>query len=358
MLPAVANLKYLMTAVTFENFCGTLRVSRVSQPTPETDGVVVAVRATGICRSDWHGWQGHDADIKTLPHVPGHELAGEIVEVGRDVRKWRAGDRVTMPFVAGCGECPECRGGAPQVCDRQFQPGFTAWGSFAEAVAVRYADFNLVRLPEAMDFITAASFGCRLATAYRAVALQGRVTAGEWVAVHGCGGLGLSAVMIASALGARVIAIDIHEEALALAEQLGAIHSVNARHVIDVPDAIRELTGRGADVSLDAFGGAETAANSLRCLRKRGRHVQVGMLAGDDAQPRLPMELVIARELEIYGSHGLAAADYGPLIELVTSGKLDPRRLVRRIISLAEAPAALAELGAFAHAGITVISGE
>ncbi len=189
-----------MRAVVFDEFGGPLQVDCVADPTPPHDGVVLAVRAAGICRSDWHGWQGHDPDIKTLPHVPGHEFAGEVLAVGRDVRKWRAGDRVTMPFVAGCGACPECRAGAPQVCDAQFQPGFTAWGAFAEAAAVRYADFNLVRLPDEMDFVTAACFGCRLATAYRAVALQGRVAAGEWVAVHGCGGLGLSAVMIARAL--------------------------------------------------------------------------------------------------------------------------------------------------------------
>ena len=344
-----------MHAVLFDEFRAPLRIDRVADPKPADDGVVIAVRATGICRSDWHGWQGHDPDICELPHVPGHEFAGEIVEIGCDVRHWRLGDRVTMPFVAGCGECVECRSGAAQVCDRQFQPGFTAWGSFAEAVAVHFADFNLVRLPEKMDYVTAASFGCRLATAYRAVAIQGRVAAGDWVAVHGYGGLGLSAVVIAVALGAKPIAIDIHDEALALATQFGAAHVVNARNVGDVPEAVYQFTGRGADVSLDAFGSGQTSGNSLRCLRKRGRHVQVGLLAGDQAQPRLPMELVIARELEIYGSHGLAAVDYAPLLALVASGKLDPRRLVRRIIPLAEAPLALAELGDFNHAGITMI---
>jgi alcohol dehydrogenase len=344
-----------MLAVVFDAFQDRLRVDCMAYPKPAGDGVVIAVRATGICRSDWHGWQGHDPDIKSLPHVPGHEFAGEIVEVGRDVSKWRPGDRVTMPFVAGCGACPECDAGAAQVCDRQFQPGFTAWGSFAEAVAVRYADFNLVRIPREMDFVTAASFGCRLATAYRAVAIQGRVAAGDWVAIHGCGGLGLSAVMIAAALGAQPIAVDVHDEALALATQFGASHVLNARHVGDVPDAVYQLIGRGADVSLDCLGSGETAANSLRCLRKRGRHVQVGLLVGDQAQPRLPMELVIARELEIYGSHGLAAVDYPPLLALAAEGRVDPRRLVERIISLEEGPAALAAMGNFTHAGITMI---
>jgi alcohol dehydrogenase len=342
-------------ALVYENFNGPLWLNQAANPVAPLDGVVIAVRATGICRSDWHGWQGHDADIKSLPHVPGHEFAGEVIEIGRDVTKWRVGDRVTMPFVAGCGNCRECQAGAAQVCESQFQPGFTAWGSFAEAVAVRYADFNLIRLPEELDFVTAASLGCRLATAYRAVALQGKAEPGEWVAVHGCGGVGLSAIMVAAAIGARPIAIDIREESLAMARRFGAEHVINAATTDDVAGAIRELTDGGAQLSLDALGSAVTAANSLRSLRRRGRHVQVGLLAGSEFQPRLPLELVIGRELEIYGSHGLAAADYGPLLDLILSGRIPVRSLVRRTISLDEAPAALTEMGQFAEPGITVI---
>ena len=344
-----------MKALVYENFNGPLWLNQAADPVATPDGVVIAVRATGVCRSDWHGWQGHDADIKSLPHVPGHEFAGEIVEVGREVTKWRAGDCVTMPFVAGCGNCRECLAGAAQVCESQFQPGFTAWGSFAEAVAVRYSDFNLIRLPEELDFVTAASLGCRLATAYRAIALQGKAKPGEWVAVHGCGGVGLSAVMVAAALGARPIAIDIRDESLAMARRFGAEHAINATTTDNVSEAIRELTEGGAQLSLDALGSAQTAANSLRSLRRRGRHVQVGLLAGAEFQPRLPLELVIGRELEIYGSHGLAAADYGPLLKLVVTGKIPVREMVRRTISLDQAPAALVEMGQFGGPGITVI---
>ena len=345
-----------MLATCFEKFSGPITVESVPDPKPCDDGVVIAVRAAGVCRSDWHGWQGHDADIKTLPHIPGHEFAGEIIEVGSEVRDWRVGDRVTMPFVAGCGTCRECGAGAAQVCDRQFQPGFTAWGAFAEAVAVPFADFNLVRLPESLDFVTAAALGCRLATAYRAVAIQGKVARGEWVAVHGCGGVGLSAVMVAAGLGARPIAIDVREESLEMARQFGAEGFVDARTTADVGAAIRELSDGGAQVSVDALGSAATAANSIKSLRKRGRHVQVGLLAGSEFQPRLPMELVIGRELEIYGSHGLAAADYSPLLNLILAGKLPVASLVRRKISLAEAPAALVEMGNFGDPGITVIN--
>jgi alcohol dehydrogenase len=345
-----------MRAVLFDRFREPLRVERVADPVPALDGAVIAVRTTGVCRSDWHGWQGHDADISSLPHVPGHEFVGDIVAVGRDVKRWSPGQRVTIPFVAGCGACDDCREGAPQVCPQQYQPGFTGWGSFAELVAVRFADFNLVELPDAIDDVAGAAFGCRLATAYRAVAQQGAAAVDEWVAVHGCGGVGLSAVMVAAALGALPIAVDVNESALSMAREFGAVHTLNAREVDDIPAAIVDLAGgRGAHLSLDALGSATTAANSLRCLRRRGRHLQVGLLAGSEFQPRLPMELVIARELEVRGSHGIAAADYASLFSLVVAGKLNPARLVRRTITLDETPAALAEMGEFQHPGVTVV---
>jgi alcohol dehydrogenase len=345
-----------MQAVQYHQFCGPIELADVPEPTPTADGVVIEVRATGLCRSDWHGWQGHDADIRVLPHVPGHELAGAVVEVGKGVTNWRIGDRVTMPFVAGCGACVWCAHGDAQVCNHQFQPGFTAWGSFAERVAVRYADFNLVRLPEEMSFVAAASLGCRMATAYRAVAEQGRAGRNEWLAVHGCGGVGLSAVMIAAALGVRCVSVDIRPAALALAAEFGAEVTIDARGVPNVGEAVREATGGGAHVSLDALGSRATAANSILSLRKRGRHVQVGLLAGADENPSLPMGRVIAWELELVGSHGLAARSYGELFALMSRGVLQPERLVERTIALAEAPAALAAMGEFGGAGITVIT--
>lgn len=345
-----------MKAITFTEFRGPLAVSEVAEPTHASDGVVIEVRAAGICRSDWHGWQGHDDDIQLMPHVPGHEFAGVVAEVGADVRNWKPGDRVTMPFVAGCGKCPECASGNPQVCDQQFQPGFTAWGVFAERVAVRYADANLVRLPDELDFVTAASLGCRMATAYRAVTAQGQVRPGDWVAVHGCGGVGLSAVAIAAALGARPIAIDIQPEALRLAEALGAEAIIDASTVEDIPAAIHELTGRGAQVSLDALGSRATAANSILSLRKRGRHVQVGLLAGDQANPPLPMGPVVANELEIVGSHGLAASGYPELLDLVVTQRVDAAKLVTRIVTLAGGAEVLANLNQFSGVGVTVIN--
>jgi D-arabinose 1-dehydrogenase-like Zn-dependent alcohol dehydrogenase len=343
-----------MRAVVFERYGEQAEVRQVPDPAPAPHGVVVRVEATGLCRSDWHGWMGHDPDI-ALPHVPGHELAGVVEAVGASVGGWRAGDRVTVPFVCACGGCPSCAAGDQQVCERQTQPGFTHWGSFAEFVALDHADVNLVAVPEDMSFGTAASLGCRFATAYRAVVQQGRVAAGEWVAVHGCGGVGLSAVMIAAASGARVVAVDVSPGALELARKFGAAQGVNAATTDDTAAAVRELTGGGAQLSLDALGSPVTCAASVNGLRRRGRHVQVGLLPSDNGTTPVPMARVIALELELLGSHGMAAHTYPPMLELVRAGILRPDLLVTSTIPLADSPAALAEMAVAAGAGVTVV---
>ena len=344
-----------MRAVYYEAFKQLPVIAMLPDPSPSSTGVVVKVEASGICRSDWHGWMGHDADI-TLPHVPGHELAGTIAAVGRNVRNWKIGDRVTVPFVAGCGSCGECQSGNQQVCDYQFQPGFTAWGSFADYVALEFADGNLVRLPENMTFETAASLGCRFVTSFRAVVDQGRCKPGEWVAVHGCGGVGLSAIMIAASMGANVIAIDMTEEKLAMARNLGAAAAINAAKISNVAEAVRDLTDGGAHLSIDALGHSTTSFNSILNLRKRGRHVQVGLMLGDDATARVPMARVISHELEIRGSHGMQAFRYADMMSMIEAGRLKPQNLISSRMSLEQAPKALTEMDEFKTAGISVIT--
>ncbi|GGJ16911.1 zinc-dependent alcohol dehydrogenase family protein [Streptomyces brasiliensis] len=343
-----------MKAVVFERYGETAEVREVADPEPVEHGVVVRVEATGLCRSDWHGWMGHDPDI-TLPHVPGHELAGVVEAVGARVTGWRPGDRVTVPFVCACGTCAACAAGDQQVCERQSQPGFTHWGSFAQYVALDHADVNLVAIPDDMSFATAASLGCRFATAFRAVVQQGRLAAGEWVAVHGCGGVGLSAVMIAAASGARVVAVDVSTGALDLARKFGAAQCVDATRTPDTAAEILELTGGGAHLSLDALGSPATCAASVNGLRRRGRHVQVGLLPSPDGTTPVPMARAIALELELRGSHGMAAHTYPGMLELVRSGVLRPDLLTTSTVSLDAAPAALAAMDTAGGAGVTVI---
>ncbi|MGM0559858.1 MAG: zinc-dependent alcohol dehydrogenase family protein [Pseudomonadota bacterium] len=344
-----------MRAVLFEDFAKPPQVQNLPDPTPAPDGVVIKVQATGLCRSDWHGWMGHDPDV-TLPHVPGHELAGTVAAVGLRVTRWQGGERVTLPFVGGCGSCPECHSGNHQVCEQQFQPGFNAWGSFAEYVAIDYADTNLIPLPEEMSFEVAASLGCRFATAFRAIVDQGRAQPGEWIAVHACGGVGQSAIMIASALGASVVAVDVSEDKLRRAEELGAVASINAAHSPDVAEDIREVTKGGAHLSLDALGHPATLFNSVSCLRRRGRHVQVGLTLGDQKHPPVPMDRIVAHELELLGSHGMQAFRYDSMFEMIRRGRLAPEKLLERRISLDEAPSALMAMDDFGGRGITVIT--
>ncbi|WP_297098248.1 zinc-dependent alcohol dehydrogenase family protein [uncultured Draconibacterium sp.] len=344
-----------MKAVYYEEFKGKVEIKEVPNPTVSPDSVIVKVEATGLCRSDWHGWMGHDPDI-VLPHVPGHELAGTIAEVGSEIKNFNVGDRVTVPFVSGCGCCPECQTGNQQVCDNQFQPGFTAWGSFAELVEIKYADINLVHLPDEIDFVTAASLGCRFITSFRAVIDQGKVTAGQWVAVHGCGGVGLSAINIASGAGANVVAIDIDDAKLQLAKKLGANVLINAKEIPNVPAEIIKVTGRGAHLSIDALGSQETCFNSISCLRKRGKHVQVGLTTADHKHPKVPMDKVVAHEIEILGSHGMQAFRYDAVFEMIKAGKVHPELMLGKTISLEEAPEALVNMNNFANLGVTVIN--
>ena len=342
-----------MRAIRYDTFAGPLRLVDVPDPTPTPDGVVVKVGASGLCRSDWHGWMGHDADVK-LPHVPGHEFAGTVLEVGKDVRKWKKGDRITVPFSIGCGSCERCRAGDEQICDRYYQPGFTGWGSFAECVALPYADVNLVRLPDSISFTTAALLGCRFATAYRGVVGQGRTRSGEWVAVHGCGGVGLSATMIARALGARVIGVDIAVQKLELARACGAEIVIDAKSTADVAETIRDVTAGGAHVSIDALGSRLTCRNSILSLRKRGRHIQVGLLLADESDPPVPMSQVIARELEIRGTHGLQAREYAGMLDLITKGQLRPEKLLGKTITLSQIGPELAAMDSFPGVGVTI----
>lgn len=344
-----------MRAAIYGDFRQPLGIREVSDPDPTDGGVVIGVRATGLCRSDWHGWMGHDPDIK-LPHVPGHELAGVVEAVGSNVTRWRTGDRVTLPFVCGCGQCVYCEQGDHQVCSNQFQPGFTHWGSFAEFVAVDFADINLVRLPESISFTVGASLGCRFATSFRAVVDQGRVREGQWVAVHGCGGIGLSAIMIAKAMGARVIGIDIDDGILDLAQKLGADYTINAGSEADVAQCVVDITQHGAHLSLDALGHTRTCLNSIKSLRKRGRHVQIGLMTGDDQSPPIPMDTVIAGELEILGSHGMQAYRYDHMLELILNDRLHPEELIADTITLEDATKELPRMDQRRSPGILVIT--
>ncbi|MBF4599268.1 alcohol dehydrogenase catalytic domain-containing protein [Frigoribacterium sp. VKM Ac-1396] len=340
-----------MRAVQYDQFGSVPSLVDLPTPAPPDDGVVVRVAATGVCRSDWHAWKGHDDSVR-LPHVPGHEFAGVVTAVGPAVSRVAVGARVTAPFVFACGTCEQCRAGATQVCTRQQQPGFTLPGSYAESVVVPHADVNVVALPDAVGFVEAAALGCRFGTAYHALHARARVEAGEWVAVFGCGGVGLSAVAVAVAAGARVVASDISSAALERAAALGAaVVPMDG----DAVERVRAVTGGGAHVALDAFGSRVTSAASVASLRPRGRHVQVGLLLDDEAAPVIPMGRVIADELELLGSHGISVGEYAAMIDDVVAGRLRPLESIGRTIAFDDLPDALTAMDRPAvTAGMTV----
>lgn len=346
-----------MRALVMHEFGGPLTIRDVATPDVPPGAVLIDVVATGLCRSDWHAWSGHDDDV-ILPHVPGHEFAGVVREVGDGVVHWNVGDRVTSPFVEGCGACEWCRSGNAQVCPHQQQPGFTHAGSFAEQVVIHAADTNLVAIPEGVGFEAAALLGCRFATAYRALTARARLQQHEWVTVVGAGGVGLSSVMIAKALGGRVVAVDRSPIPLATATTLGAdaiIQTAANESPEDIAARIHDVTAGGSHVSIDAVGSPATAASAVLALRRRGRHVQVGLLPSPDGTSPVPMARVIAWELDVLGSHGMAATDYPPMLEMVASGTLDPAALLAGTIGLAEAAVALPAMATSAAAGTTII---
>jgi alcohol dehydrogenase len=345
-------------ALTYDAFGAAPRV--VERPDPEAPpgAAVVRVVASGLCRSDWHGWMGHDADIARFPHVPGHEFAGVVESVGDGVASSWLGRRVTAPFVLACGACTVCAAGDGQVCPDQRQPGFTDPGSFAERVVVRAADTNLVALPDGVVTDEAAGLGCRVATAYRAVAVRARVSAADTVVVFGCGGVGLAAITVAVARGARVCAVDVdpgsRDRALALGAEVALDGSTAAA---DVVDAVVGWSEGGASVSVDAVGSPEACRTGVLALGRRGRHVQVGLLPPGAGRTDVPMERVVAWELDVLGSHGMAAADYAELLAEVADGRLDLAALLApgAPVGLEDAGRLLQAMGSTPSRGIVLV---
>ncbi len=345
-----------MKAAVLESYSAPLVMHDLPMPVPSERGAVIRVQANGICRSDWHAWKGHWPGLFPLPHVLGHEMAGLVEDVGSQVVRFRRGDRVIVPFIGGDGVCDWCQLGLPNLCNHPVMPGFRSWGAYGEFVAIDHADYILIRLPESMTFKAAAGMGCRYMTAFHAVIERARATAGEWLVVYGCGGVGLSVVEIAASIGAAVIAVDIGAAKLEAAQRLGAVAVLDASNDQDTVEAVLDLTSGGAHVGIDALGSQTTCANSVLGLRKRGRHVQIGMTGGTDGGlVALPMEEIVSKELAIYGARGMPAHAYTRMLQMVAGGRLQPERLVNQTVPIEEAGTVLASMDHYATLGFTVI---
>ncbi|MFT8872377.1 MAG: zinc-dependent alcohol dehydrogenase family protein [Sporolactobacillus sp.] len=345
-----------MKAAVLKSYKDPLVIEQVPDPEISADGAIIEVKACGVCRSDWHGWKGEwTGFLAPLPHILGHEMSGEIVEVGSRIKNFKKGDRVIVPFTQGDGTCPQCQAGHSNVCDHQTMPGFTYNGGFAQFVAIPNADINLKRLPDGVEFLEASAMGCRFMTAFHGVTSVGNIHPGEWVAIYGAGGVGLSAIQIATAIGASVIAVDIAEDKLKFAERLGAVATINSR-TVDAPEAIKDLTHGGANVSVDALGIQDTMLNAVNSLAKRGRHVQIGMTAfGREGMLKLPINDLIAREISFNGSFGMPIQEYTGMLHMVEKKYLRPARLITRAISLEGIDAAFNDMTTFSGMGVTVV---
>ncbi|WP_247376597.1 zinc-dependent alcohol dehydrogenase family protein [Halorientalis brevis] len=351
-----------MKAAVFHGVEEPLQIEEVEPPTADDDQIVVETEACGICRSDWHAWKGDWDHMGVIPMdglIFGHEPAGTVAEVGDDVERFREGDSVTVPFCLGDGTCEHCRSGHANVCERLMPLGFIkpAPGAFAERFPVREADFNVVKQPDSVDPVEIAGLGCRFATAFHGLVHRVDLTAGDWVAVHGLGGVGLSAVHVANALGANVIGVDIIDEKLDKAEELGADETLNANDVKDVPQAVKQFTesSKGVDIAVDALGVPETCQNAFNSLGKTGQHLQIGMTEGEDGgHIPIPMDNLVYDEREIVGSYGIPPNQYDEIFRMMDRGKIDPGKIVTETVSLEEVPDVIESMGDYDTVGIPV----
>jgi propanol-preferring alcohol dehydrogenase len=335
-----------------------LVIEDVAVPEPGPREAVVRVAVEGICRTDWHTWMGDWSWVGLAPPLPitmGHEFAGEITAVGAEVTAVRVGDRVAVPFHEACGRCPYCRAGRTNLCDALEFLGMTHDGGYAEYVRVVNADLNCVPLPDEVSSDDAAALGCRFMTAWHALQHQAGLRAGEWLAVHGVGGIGLSAVQIGAALGAGVIAVDIDDRKLQAARGQGAAVTIDARDT-DVAQAVKEATGGGAHVALGGLGAASLVQAAIRSLRKGGRLVQVGLTSKEEQGiVGIPLDELIEAELTIVGSVGNPHIHLPALLQLVGDKRLDPAALITERVSLEQAQAVLERMTNFDTVGFALI---
>ncbi|WP_254522287.1 zinc-dependent alcohol dehydrogenase family protein [Natrinema caseinilyticum] len=348
----------MRTAAILKEYNAPLAVTEVDSATTGPEGIVVETNACGICRSDWHAWKGHWPSVPTDNHVLGHEPAGTVTAVGDEVENFSVGDEVGIPFNVACGHCDNCWGGDSHLCSDGLSLGFTSDlpGAFASEFAIPHADFNAVHLPDGMNAVEMAGLGCRFATAFHGLAHKADVHAGDWLAVHGCGGIGLSAVNIGAALGANVVAIDLDEDALELAERVGATATVAAGEK-DVPKAVTDITNGGANISVDALGIAETCRNSIDSLAPQGQHVQVGMTTDDeDGEIPLPVDDIVNTELEFVGVKGMPPSRYPELFRMIAGGKLTPAELVTNEVGLEDVSDRLASMDDYDTLGMEVVT--
>lgn len=300
-----------------------IQIEEVPTPTPSAGEVLVRVAACGVCHTDLHYIDHGTPTFQPPPIVLGHEVSGHVEAVGEGVREVAVADRVLLPAVLTCGRCTACRTGRSNICSAQTMLGNHMNGGYAEFIVVPSKD--VYTLPEEIPLEEGSIIADALTTPYHAVVNRARVLPGDWVVVVGCGGIGLNLVQFATALGGRVIALDVADKKLELAREFGAEATLNSGSVARVDKVVRSLSSGGANIALEAVGKAATQELALSCLATGGRLVMVGYSPNS---VQLNAGRIMFRELEIVGSLGCRPVDYPRVIEMVRSGMVNVTEMV------------------------------
>ncbi len=306
-----------MRAAVFHGPNRPLAIEEVPRPVPGPGEVLVRVAACGVCHTDLHYL---DHGVKTFtppPLILGHEAAGWVASLGPGVRGRSEGERVLLPAVVACGQCEACRRGRENICDAVRMFGNNMPGAYAEYVVAPARD--CIPMPDDVPLEEGSIIADAVSTPWHAVKNRGRIQGGEVVAVFGCGGLGMNLVQCATALGARVIAVDLNEAKLATAKRFGAIATINPKLVERVDKEIKKLTGGGVDAAFEAIGNPTVMRTAFDSVRRGGRFVVVGYSAEALA---LPVSKVMYYEIEVVGSLGCPTVEYPRLIEMVRRGRI------------------------------------
>lgn len=308
-----------------------LQIEEVETPSPGLGEALIDVAGCGLCHTDLHYIDHGVKTFKPPPLILGHEAAGTVVELGEGVEGLDVGDRVVIPAVLSCGRCAYCRAGRESLCEEMVMLGNNIDGAYAEFIAV--AATELVPLPDSLPLEQACVIADAISTPYHAVKDRGRVSPGDWVAVVGCGGVGLNVVQCANAAGGRVIALDLNENRLELARELGAVETVNPEQVERVDKYVRGLTNGGAEVAFEAIGTPATIQTAFSLLRRGGRLCVIGF---SHEEVVLSAAKIMYFELEIAGSLGCGAGQYPEIIGLVEAGRLALDPIVSGTLPLEE----------------------
>jgi len=363
----------LMSAAILDRVNGSLHVEQIPIPEPRAGEALVRVRACGVCHTDLHVMKGEVAF--PMPAVLGHEISGTIAATGPGVHGFAAGTPVVAPFIMPCGDCPLCQSGRDDLCEKFFgmnrlkgtlYDGTTrlrredgspvamySMAGLAEYSVVPVA--GLFALPPELPLVESAVLGCAVFTAYGAVRHAADLRGGERVAVVACGGVGLNVIQVARAFGAsQIIAVDVSDEKLKIARELGATDTVNVSG--DVTKTVFELTkGRGVDVAFEVIGRPETFAQAVELLGDGGRMIAVGIAAGRTTAP-VEITRLVRRGLRIIGSYGARTrADMPEILRLAAQGTFHLETFVTRRYPLAEADAAYQALSRGEIAGRAVV---